>query len=126
MNDVEAIVMDAAKKIASTQESDVAKKFTAFEDLLNEVSTTLSDIAESVGKGDDDSAITKALTEGLKALKFNVSSPVTVNVEPTPVHVHVAPAELQERIAAKGWKIKFEYDGITTNIPSGATLTRLT
>ena len=103
----------------------------ALEEQLNESSAELSEIVESAGKGGDETDIAKALTEGLKALRLNVSSPVTVSVEPTPVHMHVAAAaapvvEIHERTAAKGWKIKFEYEGVTTNVPSGATLTRMT
>lgn len=119
MSDVEALVKETAAKI------------TALEQQLNEWSAELSELVESIGQGGDEADLVKALTEGLKALRLNVSSPVTVNVEPTPVHMHVAAAaapvvEIHERTATKGWKIKFEYEGVTTNVPSGATLTRMT
>jgi hypothetical protein len=144
-------LLDAVAKLSQQREvSDTDKKMVAFESLLNEISTALSELVALMEKGDDGTALAKALAAAMREVRvtatptINVAAPQvtvtpTINVEaaapaeihvsPTPVHVDVKVPKAEppvihiERLEpAKGWDVEFKYVG---GLPVGATFTRL-
>ena len=131
--EAEQLVLDAMRKLSNSQRTDDARKFAAFEGLLNEISTALGDLVSVMERDGDDGAM-KAMTEGLKALRIQAPT-VNVNVSPTPVENHfevtlpemkVPPVQviLDERPRAKTLKIELIYDG-PNGMPTGAIFTQL-
>ena len=101
------------------------------EELLDEATTALADIAEAIseGSGNKDDLVDainsiakalqdrkpndfKAITDSIRAIKLE-SPQVTVNVQPTPISVNLPEMtpvfEIPERVSA-GWDIDLKYD----------------
>lgn len=130
----EEMVLEAVSKMAQQKAGVDAKKFAAFEGLLLEISTGLADVVAAMEKdGGEDVAIASALSAAMKAVRIEaphvtVEAPVTVNVNPTPIHNHVTTeppvVHLIERAAPpKGWSIEFKHDA--RGALAGASLTRI-
>lgn len=144
MNGELVTLAEQLKTIQSSHAKDAERRQTAFETTLSEISTALSDLVSAVESKKEGEALGKAIAAALKGFRIEapdvkVQAPsvtvspnimaapaaVAVHVAPTPVHHHVdpTPVHFNERPAAKGWKIKFEFSGGT--VPTGATMTRI-
>jgi hypothetical protein len=127
--DAEAIVKQSIEKIAAAQAKEASGKLAAFESVMTELSTILSDLVVAMEARPD---AAKAIAAELAKLKIQprieaAPAAVTVQVNPTPIHNHVAaPAvHVQAAAAAKGWDVTFKFDGINQTIPTGATFKRI-
>ena len=111
-------------------------KSEAFDSLMHEISTALTDLVSVMESGNSGDAIAKALTQALKSVKIEVAAPqitvkapeVVVNVAPTPIQNNVTMPDIKfpdmKAVPAKGWDIEFKF-GSLNNVPIGAKLTRI-
>jgi hypothetical protein len=127
--DAEALIKSSIEKIATAHAKEANGKLQAFESVMSELSTILSDLVVAMEARPDAS---KAIAAELAKLKIQptiqaAQPAVSVNVNPTPIHNHVAaPAvHIQQAAHAKGWDVKFTFDGIDQTIPTGARFTRI-
>lgn len=113
-------IADLSQALVSVPGAQADRKMEAFEGLLNEISTALSDIlgtferrAAAEDEGKELQAI-QALTDAIKGLKLTAPA-VTVQVNPTPIENHVTvPAPVVTVTTDKGrrvarWEIDHQY-----------------